>query len=68
VRIVGIASLIAVLGVAPAANALVQFSLTVEVNNVTLLNAALPVTGHLRESYVMGSIGQLHNITVPFGC
>jgi len=53
---------------APAANALVQFSLTVEVNNVTLLNAALPVTGHLRESYVMGSIGQLHNITVPFGC
>ncbi|MHB8624687.1 MAG: hypothetical protein ACYDBJ_06425 [Aggregatilineales bacterium] len=56
------------LWVAPSANAVVRFTLTVNVQNVTLLNATQPVTGQLRETYTLGTVGQLHNISIPFGC
>jgi hypothetical protein len=56
------------LWVAPSVNAATRFTLTVNVQNVTLLNAAQPVTGQLRETYTLGSVGQLHNISIPFGC
>ena len=56
------------LWIAPSANAAARFTLTVNVQNVTLLNAAQAVTGQLRESYTLNTVGTLHNISVPFGC
>ncbi len=56
------------LWIAPSINAVVRFSLTVNVQNVTLLDAAEPVTGQLRETYTLGSTGQTHNISIPYGC
>jgi len=56
------------LWVAPSVNAVTRFTLTVNVQNVTLLNASLPVTGQLRETYTLGTVGQMHNISIPFGC
>lgn len=56
------------LWVAPSVNAVTRFTLTVNVQNVTLLQTAQPVTGQLREMYTLGTVGQLHNISIPFGC
>ncbi len=56
------------LWVAPSVNAVTRLTLTVNVQNVTLLNATQLVTGQLRETYTLGTVGQLHNISIPFGC
>ena len=56
------------LWIAPAAKAAARFTLTVNLQNATLLNAAQAVTGQLRESYTLNTVGVLHNISVPFGC
>lgn len=56
------------LWIAPSVNAAARFTLTVNVQNVTLLNAAQAVTGQLRESYTLNTVGTLHNISIPFGC
>ncbi len=56
------------LWVAPSVNAVVRYSLTINVENVTLLQSDQPVTGQLRVGYELHEIGAQYNITVPFGC
>lgn len=56
------------LWVAPESDAVVRFSLTVNVDNVRLLEGEVPVTGQLRATYELKEINVPYNITVPFGC
>jgi hypothetical protein len=56
------------LWIAPSVNAAARFTLTINVKNVTLLNASQAVTGQLRETYTLNTVGTLHNISIPNGC
>jgi hypothetical protein len=56
------------LWVAPEHNAVVRYWLTMEVENVTLLESPLPVSGTLIVRYDVYDIGIVPNINVPFGC
>ncbi len=56
------------LWVAPSVNAVVKFTLTVNVQNVTLLSGDRLVSGQLRETYMLNEAGTLYNISIPFGC
>lgn len=56
------------LWVAPAVRAVVRYTLTINVENVTLLQSDQPVTGQLRIIYELHEVGTQYNITVPFGC
>jgi hypothetical protein len=56
------------LWVAPSVDAIVRLTLTVNVEDVRLLDADLPVIGQLRIIYELKAVGEQYNITVPFGC
>lgn len=56
------------LWVAPEHNVVVRFYVTMEVENVILLQGTLPVSGTVILRYDLFDIGVVPNITVPFGC
>lgn len=56
------------LWVAPSVDAIVKLTLTVNVEDVRLLDADLPVIGQLRIVYELKAVGEQYNISVPFGC
>jgi hypothetical protein len=56
------------LWVAPSVDAIVRLTLTVNVEDVRLLDADLPVIGQLRVVYELKAVGEQYNISVPFGC
>ncbi len=56
------------LWVAPAHNAVVRYWLTMDIENARLLSSELPVTGTVVMRYDLYEVGQVPNITVPFGC
>jgi len=60
------------LWVAPEHDAVVRYYMTIDVENAlvftNVLETALPVTGRLIVRYDLYDIGDLPNITVPFGC
>jgi hypothetical protein len=63
-----ILSLIHELWVAPEHNVVVRYYVTMEVENVNVFNSVLPVSGTLIIRYDLYDIGEIPNITVPFGC
>jgi len=60
------------LWVAPEHDATIRYYMTIDVENAlvftNLLTTALPVTGRLIIRYDLHDIGELPNISVPFGC
>jgi hypothetical protein len=56
------------LWVAPEANAVMRYYLTMDVENVTLFASTLPVTGTLTLQYDLYDVARVPNISVPFGC
>jgi len=56
------------LWVAPALDAVVRYTLTINVTDVRLLEGDLPVIGQLRIVYDLKEVGAAYNISVPFGC
>jgi len=56
------------LWVAPSVNGVARFTLTVNVQNATLLQGDQVVSGQLREVYELREVGTLYNISIPFGC
>ncbi len=56
------------LWVAPQHNAVVRYYVNLEVENITLLDSALPVSGTLLLRYDLYDVGDVPNISVPFGC
>lgn len=56
------------LWVAPARRAVIRYYATLEVENVTLFQSSLPVSGTMRIEYDVYDIGVSPNINVPFGC
>lgn len=56
------------LWVAPAHNAVVRYTVTLEIENARILGSALPVTGTVLMRYDVYDIGIVPNISVPFGC
>lgn len=48
--------------------ALVRLYLTFDVENASVLGAALPVTGQVILRYDLTELGQPQNISIPFGC
>jgi hypothetical protein len=56
------------LWVAPSLDAVMRYTLTVNVQDVRLLNAEQPVTGQLRIEYELKEVGSPYNLAVPFGC
>ncbi len=56
------------LWVAPSVDAIVRLTLTVNVEDVRLLDADLPVIGQLRIVYELKAVGDQYNISIPFGC
>lgn len=56
------------LWVAPEANAVMRYYMTMDVENVTMFASPLPVTGTLTLQYDLYDVGSVPNISVPFGC
>ncbi|MFZ4813435.1 MAG: hypothetical protein ACOYL5_02785 [Phototrophicaceae bacterium] len=56
------------LWVDPVHNAAVRYYVTLSIENARLLESTLPVSGDLRLRYDLYDIGQIPNISVPFGC
>lgn len=56
------------LWVAPEHNAVIRYHLNLEVENVVLFGASLPVTGTLIMRYDLYDVGTAANLSVPFGC
>lgn len=56
------------LWVAPEANTVMRYYLTMDVESVTLFATQLPVTGTLTLQYDLYDIGIVPNISIPFGC
>jgi hypothetical protein len=56
------------LWIAPSVDAVARLTLTVNVENVRLLEGQQPVTGQLRITYELKDVGTPLNISVPFGC
>lgn len=60
------------LWVAPEHGAVIRYYMTIDVENAlvftNVLSSALPVTGRLIVRYDLNDVGDLPNITVPFGC
>jgi hypothetical protein len=54
--------------VAPGANTVMRYYLTMDVENVMLFASPLPVTGTVTLQYDLYDVGRVPNITVPFGC
>lgn len=54
--------------VSPVHNAVIRYWVTLDMQNVRLLNNDLPVSGQLRLRFDLYNIGDIPNITVPFGC
>ncbi|MDX2162236.1 MAG: hypothetical protein SF162_12995 [bacterium] len=56
------------LWIAPAANAVIRFYVNLDVENATLLDSPLPVSGQAVVRYDLYDVGNAFNISVPFGC
>lgn len=56
------------LWVAPQYNAVVRYTVSLEVENARILGNVLPVTGTVLMRYDLYDIGVVPNISVPFGC
>lgn len=56
------------LWVAPQHQAVVRYYLTMEVENVGILQQTLPVSGTIALRYDLYEVGTVPNIVVPFGC
>lgn len=56
------------LWVAPKRNAVVRFYVNLDVENATIFDRTLPVTGQVILRYDLYDVGIVPNITVPFGC
>jgi hypothetical protein len=56
------------LWVAPKDNAVVRFYLNLDVENVSVFNNQLPVSGKAIVRYDLSDVGVVPNISVPFGC
>ncbi|MFN8528486.1 MAG: hypothetical protein U0670_07735 [Anaerolineae bacterium] len=56
------------LWIAPAANAVIRFYVNLDVENVTLLDSQLPVSGQVILRYDLYEVGNAFNISEPFGC
>lgn len=53
---------------APSINVVARYTLTLNVENVTLLQSDQLVTGQLRATYELQEVGTPYNIAIPFGC
>lgn len=55
---------------APQHDVVMRFDLTMEIERIEIRSADnnLPLTGTIRMHYELSNIGELPNITVPFGC
>jgi len=56
------------LWVSPEHNAVVRYYVTMEVENVLLIQSQLPVSGTIILRYDLYDVGVVPNINVPFGC
>lgn len=54
--------------IAPETDTVVRYWVTLDIENARLLLNDLPVTGQLRLRYDLHDVGELPNISVPFGC
>ncbi|MEM6530542.1 MAG: hypothetical protein AAF653_19750 [Chloroflexota bacterium] len=63
-----ISDLSAELWVAPEFNAVSRYWVTLQLNNGRLLSNDLPVVGELRLRFDLYDVGDIPNISVPFGC
>ncbi|MEO1439471.1 MAG: hypothetical protein AAFV33_03655 [Chloroflexota bacterium] len=63
-----ISDLSAELWVAPKYDAVSRYWVTLQLGNGRLLSNDLPVTGELRLRFDLYDVGDIPNITVPFGC
>lgn len=56
------------LWVSPKHNAVIRYHLNLDVENVLLLGSSLPVSGAVIMRYDVVEIGDVPNISIPFGC
>ncbi len=56
------------LWIAPEHNAVVRYHANLEVENVFVFDSALPVTGTVILRYDLYNVGEVPNLSVPFGC
>ncbi|MBZ0300114.1 MAG: hypothetical protein K8J31_10250, partial [Anaerolineae bacterium] len=56
------------LWVAPESNVVVRFYVNLDVENAFIFDRQLPVTGQVILRYDLYDIGDVPNITIPFGC
>ncbi|MGJ3240372.1 MAG: hypothetical protein ACFE0Q_16815 [Anaerolineae bacterium] len=61
-------SLVGELWVAPEHNVVVRYNATLEVENATILDQSLPISGTINLQYNLFDIGDVPNINVPNGC
>jgi hypothetical protein len=54
--------------IAPSAAAVIRFYVNLDVENVTLLDSQLPVSGQVIIRYDLHDVGSAYNITIPNGC
>lgn len=63
-----ILSMIGELWVAPEHNVVMRYNVTLEVENATIFDGSLPVSGTISMQYNLFDIGVVPNISVPNGC
>ena len=63
-----ILSMIGELWVAPEHNVVVRYNVTMEVENATIFDQTLPISGTISMQYNLFDIGVVPNISVPNGC
>jgi hypothetical protein len=56
------------LWIAPEHNTVIRFYVNLDVENAIVFDQQLPVTGQVLLRYDLFDIGEVPNITVPFGC
>ncbi|MGB7339712.1 MAG: hypothetical protein WBC91_12535 [Phototrophicaceae bacterium] len=61
-------SMVGELWVAPEHNVVVRYNVTLEVENATIFDQALPISGTINMQYNLFDIGVVPNISVPNGC
>lgn len=64
----GITSVSGELWIAPQHNAVVRFYANIGVDNAFVLGSTLPLTGTVSLQYDLYDVGDVPNISVPFGC
>lgn len=63
-----ILSMIGELWVAPEHNVVMRYNVTLEVENATIFDGTLPISGTISMQYNLFDIGVIPNISVPNGC